>query len=389
MGNSCCCDTVNQDEVSYIYNKEDFFNKAYGENDYYQTVQGVKSSTMTEYGTIDSTTRLTIKEIINIQKTVRGFLFRKYYKKGIIKRFKQIIPQKRHSERNLTPKSKSIKGSLNKPLSTNKPLEINNPLLYKDNITRMFPKLSTDNGETAYEGEWCQTKKNGFGLLEFRNGSFYKGFFQNDIAHGLGVYYSNNRTQYYGLFSKGKTHGFGMFKNLVTGYFYQGQWYEDKQSDFGIENYSNKSNYTGEFDDGIKHGIGMLTLADGSFYAGMLAKNKINGVGVLRFADNKLYEGEWKDNQMHGFGTLTYSYDRCYEGEFKYDQKDGFGVFTHGKKTFIGIFKEDKLFGEACIVDEDDRTITNTLWNDGKKIMKLDQKSKYSDIAKKIMRGDL
>lgn len=62
-----------------------------------------------------------------------------------------------------------------------------NPLRYNDGVRRNFPKYTFGLGTKTYAGEWLNGKRDGFGVLQFKDGSIFKGFFYNDLANGLGI----------------------------------------------------------------------------------------------------------------------------------------------------------------------------------------------------------
>lgn len=245
----------------------------------------------------------------------------------------------------------------------------------KDNIRRHFPLVEVDKGRKTYEGEWKNRRRDGFGILYWKDGSIFKGFFDKDYANGLGRQYHAGGEIYFGWWVKDKATGWGMFDN-TNGCHYEGEWYFDKQCGFGIESWKKGSKYTGEFKDGQKNGLGTLILEDNSVYTGQFYSNSIQGIGTFNYIDGKKYCGEWINNKMHGHGILTYAADKYYEGEFKDDMKSGFGIYANGGKIHIGNWIENKLDGEVCIVDNEKGTVKNCLFDHGtkKKYLKTDNR---------------
>lgn len=218
-----------------------------------------------------------------------------------------------------------------------------------------------------------------FGIISWKDGTKYIGNFSNNRANGFGIQVLKNKTYYYGEWMNDKTHGYGIYKES-NGSYYKGEWENDVQSGFGIEYTINYGTYIGEFKNGKKEGIGKLTLDDGSIYMGEFKENQINGLGKFDFKDNKVYYGEWVNNTMNGYGKLTISYSKSYEGYFSNNKKEGFGVFHSEGKYFFGIWKNDCLDGEVCIINKN-KEIINSLWKDGKRLKLLCNKSFYSQIA--------
>jgi hypothetical protein len=63
---------------------------------------------------------------------------------------------------------------------------------------------------TYYYGQWdISNKRCGLGILLFRDGSKYEGFWLNNIAHGHGRLIHNDGDIYEGQWLEGKAHGKG------------------------------------------------------------------------------------------------------------------------------------------------------------------------------------
>jgi len=62
----------------------------------------------------------------------------------------------------------------------------------------------------VFKGGYSFNKKNGKGIVEYQNGTFFEGFFKGDLANGYGKI--NNKTYLYeGNFLDGQKSGKGMF----------------------------------------------------------------------------------------------------------------------------------------------------------------------------------
>ena len=73
---------------------------------------------------------------------------------------------------------------------------IKGKLYYKDNI---------------YEGEFHDLKKEGKGILYYKNEIIYIGEFKNDYFHGNGIFYFNDMIKYKGEMKNGEIDGKGTF----------------------------------------------------------------------------------------------------------------------------------------------------------------------------------
>ena len=95
-----------------------------------------------------------------------------------------------------------------------------------------------------------------------------------------------------------------------------------------------------------------------------MKNGNINGIGKFTFRDGRKYEGEFKNNKMEGYGILNWPDGKLFVGQFKEDIQEGFGVFYSRKKTYIGIWKNTLLEGEAIVVEND--KVKKQLWEEGR-----------------------
>lgn len=100
-------------------------------------------------------------------------------------------------------------------------------------------------GDTIYNGEFSQDKKNGRGTLTYKDGSRYVGEFINDEKQGRGTLISINGDKYIG------------------------NWRHNQQNGYGVMNAVDGSVYSGSFVDGIKEGKGSLKYPDGKVLSGI------------------------------------------------------------------------------------------------------------------------
>ena len=306
-----------------------------------------------------------IKMLTKIQSLARGFLSRK--------RIKDLI-----EENNMY----NVKYNYNYKEKVKIAKEDEKPYLFIDGIKRAFPIIIIGKGNKSYEGEWVDGRRNGFGLLYWKDGSIYKGFFSNDKANGLGKQVHKAGEVYLGQWKNDHAEGLGTFKN-INGCIYRGEWKFDKQFGFGTEKWVKGNEYIGEFKNGAKEGLGMLVLEDGSSYIGEFSNNTINGIGKFQYIDGKNYEGEWKENKMHGYGVLTYSSEKSYEGYFISNVKTGLGVYRNSNKIYIGVWNENKLEGEVLIIDKG--VFKNSYWINGKKEKYINIQSNFISLAKEFL----
>ena len=66
---------------------------------------------------------------------------------------------------------------------------------------------------------------------------------------------------------------------------------------------------------------------------------------------------------MHGIGYIKWK-ETLFEGEFKEDKKEGFGVYYSGKKVYMGIWKNNVIWGNVIVIDG--CKIKKQYWENGK-----------------------
>ena len=231
-----------------------------------------------------------------------------------------------------------------------------------DNIRRSFHKIFES--DSSYEGEWLNGKRDGVGVLCWKNISKYIGEFKEDKVFGFGILWHEDGDDYTGYWNDYQAQGIGRYKTGKDAS-YEGYWFEDKQSGFGCETWPKGSSYVGEYIEGNKEGYGILNFENSGGYEGEFAVGCISGIGVFYFKDDgRRYEGEWKNNKMHGFGIITWPDGKFYEGEFIDDRKEGFGVYYSKKKIYMGMWKNSLLEGEVIVLDGG--KIKKQLWENGK-----------------------
>lgn len=316
-----------------------------------------------------------IQNIQKIQGLIRGFIDRnRHIKKNHKGEKRSQISRSLHSNR----KNYQSYRYGDKIVTVENPQE--KPSSFKDGVRRIFPTREVDLGTKNYEGEWINGKRDGFGVLKWKDGSIFKGFFVNDMANGLGKQHHKQGETYVGEWVNDRAEGIGHFTN-TNGCTYQGEWVSDKQEGFGREVWTKGSTYEGTFINGMKHGYGTLTLEDGSFFEGEFKENTIDGLGRFKYFDGKEYNGEWRNNKMHGFGILSYTDGKRFEGKFEDDLKHGFGVYQNGPKTYVGVWNKNKLEGEVLTIENG--KFKSSIWKAGKKTEALERESIFADIARK------
>ena len=230
-----------------------------------------------------------------------------------------------------------------------------------DDKRHKYPKIFED--ESSYEGEWKNGKRDGLGILCWKDVSKFIGEFIEDKVLGFGKLIHEDGDIYTGYWNDFQAQGIGYYKTKKEAS-YEGYWKDDKQNGFGIEKWPRGSNYLGEYIDGNKEGFGILNFEGNGGYEGEFQGGSISGVGTFFFKDNRKYEGEWKNNKMHGYGIITWPDGKFYEGEFFEDKKEGFGVFYSHRKIYMGLWKNSLLEGDTIIIENG--RMKKQFWENGR-----------------------
>ena len=125
------------------------------------------------------------------------------------------------------------------------------------------------NENYTFDGEWENGKPNGYGVLKFNNGDYYKGNLKNGKFDDDKGYFkeANGYFEYEGNFKDGKFDGEGVAKwkdgKKYTGFFKNGK-FDGK----GIYEWPDGRKFDGSYKKGLKHGDGKIYLNDGTVYIG-------------------------------------------------------------------------------------------------------------------------
>lgn len=140
------------------------------------------------------------------------------------------------------------------------------------------------NGLTAYDGEFENGKRQGFGSYYYKDGNLcYAGFWKDDKRDGLGVSF------------RGEDHALHVAK-----------WQEGKP-DGMVSLFDSQGNlrYSGRMEDGMKQGVGITyDQESGRVFVGKWENGESTGIGsAFDPQGNLLYTGGWLDGKRHGQGT--------------------------------------------------------------------------------------
>ena len=205
---------------------------------------------------------------------------------------------------------------------------------------RKIQETDTDCVE-KYVGDIVNAKKNGKGIIIYKNGDKYEGDFKDNLKDGFGKYQYKNGDIYEGHFKYDLKEGKGTYI-YNEGEKYEGDFHLDKKHGKGIYYYDNGDRYDGEFLMGVAHGKGIYYYKDGSKYEGEYANDLKDGNGVFIDKNGEKYKGEYKEGKMEGKGQIIYRDNSTFTGSFKDGKKNGFGKHIYLKE----IIKKGKRMAE-------------------------------------------
>ncbi len=160
------------------------------------------------------------------------------------------------------------------------------------------------NGLTAYEGEYRDGRREGFGSSYDRKGNLcYAGSWKNDKKDGLGVSFRDtDHALHIANWENGRPGGFVSLFDKDGNLRYGGRIENGKKEGVGISfHQSDGSVFVGKWKNGQPTGLGSSFDREGNLvYYGGWKDGKRNGHGT-EFDGNGgiIYDGEWKDGKYH------------------------------------------------------------------------------------------
>ena len=230
--------------------------------------------------------------------------------------------------------------------------------------------FSEKDSRREYEGEWADDRKNGHGVLRWKNGTVYEGEFAEDKLCGKGRFVISEGEFYEGEFAEGTYNGFGTFHyapgNNKEWSTYEGHWKDGEKDGEGILTFAETSKYyiryEGNWVKDRREGFGRLFYRNGRYYEGEFAEDKLCGKGRFVISEGEFYEGEFAEGTYNGFGTFHYAPDDkwgriTYEGYWKNGKRAGYGVQTVRKTPLIletreGLWENGRISGPGKIYQQ-------------------------------------
>ena len=233
-----------------------------------------------------------------------------------------------------------------------------------------------------FMGEYNNYVPDGFGIYKnFFTNLKVQGIFKGNYISGIGIEDSvEGNYLYYGEFINNKKEGYGTIE-WKDGSKYQGEFKDNQINGYGMIKFPNNKFYQGEVKNARMEGFGEFFWNDEKRYIGNYKNDKRNGFGIYIFKDDKpqslinnkenkrsslldnfcAYIGFWKNGNMDGFGIIVNRQEikyglwenntnrRFFETDFsirtylKWIEKKYYNFFLWKHKEFIN-------FLEQCII---------------------------------------
>ena len=238
----------------------------------------------------------------------------------------------------------------------------------KEGIIIFCEEIMKSNNSIYYgEKNTLNNLAEGRGFLYFASGTYYLGYFINDVFQdGYGKSVNKKGSIYMGQFKEGAANGFG---KLITfgGNKYEGTWTNNKLDGFGSVVSKNGRKYIGDIKEGFFTGIGEMQQKNNNFYRGEFKEGRMHGIGVLEYVNKKKYVGEFEEGYKTGYGEMTWPNGEKYEGSWKKD------IFVFGKylwptgNIYIGNFDNNGVNGYGTFYSSALGTIESGVWKNGRR----------------------
>ena len=142
-------------------------------------------------------------------------------------------------------------------------------------------RVSGDDGST-YVGQVADGKRDGLGVLEFKDGDRQAGEWKDNVLNGLGI------------------------EHLSDGPRYEGQWRNGLPAGLGLRDKPGAERAEGNFASGRLEGLGTRRVLSGPTMTqtGEFKSDALDGPGVETLANGERYEGSFRAGKRHGYGQV-------------------------------------------------------------------------------------
>ena len=159
-------------------------------------------------------------------------------------------------------------------------------------------RITADDG-ASYVGQAVDGKRQGLGVLEFKDGDRQAGEWKNNILNGLGIERLNDGLRYEGQWNTGLPAGLGV-REKPGSERAEGNFAVGRLEGLGMRRVLSEPTMTqtGEFQGDTLNGLGVETLAKGERYEGTFRAGKRHGYGQLIGPDERARASRWDDGKL-------------------------------------------------------------------------------------------
>ena len=225
-----------------------------------------------------------------------------------------------------------------------------------------YGELEFDDG-SVYRGDLVNGVRCGYGIMDYPNGDCYEGFFDNDVFNSSGVSClkgelretlcctdENGKQVPISFFDKS---GRGRY-TFANGCYIEGYWKDDILVGEAVSTYDDGAVYRGEWHNHCPNGFGRMTYADGTYDEGSWTDGELEGEAVVTYRDGRIYRGEWRNDRPEGSGKLTYPNGESYEGTWKNGSLDGNAVVRLANRSvYRGEWHNNSAHGRGTYVSDE------------------------------------
>jgi len=159
-------------------------------------------------------------------------------------------------------------------------------------------RTTGDDGAT-YVGQASDGKREGLGVLEFKDGDRQAGEWKDNVLNGLGIERLNDGPRYEGQWRNGLPAGLGVREKPGTDRA-EGNFASGRLEGLGARRVLTEPTVTqtGEFKGDSLDGLGIETLANGERYEGAFRAGKRHGYGQVIGPDERARASRWEDGKL-------------------------------------------------------------------------------------------
>ena len=179
-------------------------------------------------------------------------------------------------------------------------------------LTPMRKSMETCNSKVnptdikAYDGEYNQGLRHGYGTAEYWSGERYTGNWTEGMREGQGTLWDKE-----------------------GGSKYIGGWKKDLKHGNGVLTFANNDTLEATWCEGVMTSDPVTLTTPTLTYKGTYKNWQPCGQGVMQYFSDKVeYAGSWKQGNRHGYGVVTFKDGSLFEGYFESDYTAGPGLLV-------------------------------------------------------------